>query len=240
MRSMRSRRPVAPSRGTWLTTTDAKCSLDHRGDELSKDTEPPEPAQPELRRSRREVGQALSEPAQEAAVREAGDQHRRCVTPCPIAPRRRRPDERARRVAPELALPRTRTKIRAEPFRNVHPPSSVTSGGCRGPAGNRMSSTILATIIQRSAKRAGIQKHVSAHTLRHTAATWLRQQTGDARLVAAYLGHADLSTVSRYAHIATDELHAAADAISEMAGLADPCTTRTLRLTHWAEGVGSR
>src|SRR6202012_2149261 len=81
-------------------------------------------------------------------------------------------------------------------------------------AGNRLSSTILATIIQRSAKRAGIQKHVSAHTLRHTAATWLRQQTGDARLVAAYLGHADLSTVSRYAHVAPDELHDAAAAIA--------------------------
>jgi site-specific recombinase XerD len=55
---------------------------------------------------------------------------------------------------------------------------------------------------------------VTAHTLRHTAATWLRQQTGDARLVAAYLGHADLSTVSRYAHVAEDELHDAAAALA--------------------------
>jgi site-specific recombinase XerD len=44
-------------------------------------------------------------------------------------------------------------------------------------------------------------------TLRHTAATWLRQATGDARLVAEYLAHADLSTVSRYAHVAPAELH---------------------------------
>jgi integrase/recombinase XerD len=56
-------------------------------------------------------------------------------------------------------------------------------------------------------ERAGIHKHVSPHTLRHTAATWLRQQTGDARLVAAYLGHADLSTVSRYAHVPDRDLH---------------------------------
>jgi site-specific recombinase XerD len=53
------------------------------------------------------------------------------------------------------------------------------------------------------------------HPLRHTAATWLRQQTGDARLVAAYLGHADLSTVSRYAHVASDELHQAAAALGD-------------------------
>jgi integrase len=56
-------------------------------------------------------------------------------------------------------------------------------------------------------------------TLRHTAATWLRQATGDARLVAEYLGHADLSTVSRYAHVAPAELHDAADAIAARAGL---------------------
>ena len=46
-------------------------------------------------------------------------------------------------------------------------------------------------LMPRLAKRAGIEKRVTAHTLRHTAATWLRQATGDARLVAAYLGHAD-------------------------------------------------
>jgi hypothetical protein len=31
---------------------------------------------------------------------------------------------------------------------------------------------------------------------------------------AAYLGHGDLSTVSRYAHVAEDELHDAAAALS--------------------------
>jgi integrase/recombinase XerC len=79
-----------------------------------------------------------------------------------------------------------------------------------GLEGKRLQPTILAGIITRAAGQAGLEKRVTAHTLRHTAATWLRQQTGDARLVAAYLGHADLSTVSRYAHVAEDELHEAA------------------------------
>jgi integrase len=78
---------------------------------------------------------------------------------------------------------------------------------------------VLGLIIRRAAERAGLEKHVTAHTLRHTAATWLRQQTGDARLVAAYLGHADLSTVSRYAHVADEELHSAAGAIAASGGL---------------------
>lgn len=50
-------------------------------------------------------------------------------------------------------------------------------------------------------------------------AAWLRQQTGDARLVAAYLGHSDLSTVSRYAHVAADELHDAAAALAARAAM---------------------
>lgn len=97
-----------------------------------------------------------------------------------------------------------------------------------GLAGKRLTSTILATLIRRAAERAGIEKSVSAHTLRHTAATWLRQQTGDARLVAAYLGHADLSTVSRYAHVAESELHDAATALGERGGVAAAFASRQL------------
>ncbi len=84
-----------------------------------------------------------------------------------------------------------------------------------GLGGARLQPTILAGIIRRASTRAGIEKHVTAHTLRHTAATWLRQATGDTRLVAEYLGHSDLSTVSRYAHVANEELHTAAQALAD-------------------------
>jgi site-specific recombinase XerD len=89
-----------------------------------------------------------------------------------------------------------------------------------GLEGKRLQAGILAQIIRRAATRAELAKHVSAHTLRHSAATWLRQQTGDARLVAAYLGHSDLSTVSRYAHVAEADLHQAAEAIGRSGTLA--------------------
>jgi site-specific recombinase XerD len=88
-----------------------------------------------------------------------------------------------------------------------------------GLEGKRLQPTILAAIIRRAAERAGLEKRVTAHTLRHSAATWLRQESGDARLVAAYLGHSDLSTVSRYAHVAAEELHEAAAALAARAGL---------------------
>jgi integrase/recombinase XerC len=86
-----------------------------------------------------------------------------------------------------------------------------------GLEGGRLQETILADVIRRAAKRAGIEKHVTAHTLRHTAATWLRQELGDTRLVAEYLGHADLSTVARYAHVDRKELFTAASRLEELA-----------------------
>jgi integrase/recombinase XerC len=84
-----------------------------------------------------------------------------------------------------------------------------------GLEGARLQPTILAGIIARAASAAGLEKHITEHTLRHTAATWLRQATGDTRLVAEYLGHADLSTVSHYAHVPDGELHDAAQLLAD-------------------------
>jgi site-specific recombinase XerD len=110
-------------------------------------------------------------------------------------------------LAPQLA-----NELRQ--LRNERRPAPTDPVFC-GLEGKRLQPTILAGIISRAAERAGLTKRVTAHPLRHTAATWLRQQTGDARLVAAYLGHADLSTVSRYAHVAEVELYEAATVLAK-------------------------
>ena len=47
----------------------------------------------------------------------------------------------------------------------------------RGLQGGRLQPTILAAIIRRSAARAELSKPVTAHTRRHTSATWLRRAT---------------------------------------------------------------
>lgn len=106
---------------------------------------------------------------------------------------------------------------RLERWLRTHPGDASDPVFC-GLGGARLQPTILAGIIRRASARAGISKRVTAHTLRHTAATWLRQATGDTRLVAEYLGQSDLSTVSRYAHVASEELHAAAEALGEDPG----------------------
>lgn len=91
-----------------------------------------------------------------------------------------------------------------------------------GLEGGRLRAKVLAAIVSRATRRAGINKHVTVHTLRHTAATWLRQGSADARLVAEYLGHADMSTVARYAHVGNDELHGAVEQLAQRAGYRTP------------------
>jgi len=108
-----------------------------------------------------------------------------------------------------------------ERWRREREPSPAEPVFC-GLAGGRLQGNVLADVIRRTVRGAGLSKHVTAHTLRHTAATWLRQATGDTRLVAEYLGHADLSTVSRYAHVASEEMHAAVQTLADRAAMQSP------------------
>ena len=68
-------------------------------------------------------------------------------------------------------------------------------------SGKQLSRVMIFKIIKKLTEKAGIQKNVSPHTLRHSFATHLVEGGADLRAVQEMLGHQSITTTEIYTHL---------------------------------------
>ena len=74
--------------------------------------------------------------------------------------------------------------------------------------GTKLTTARLWQIVKKHAQRAGLEKNVYPHLLRHSFATHLLSNGADLRIIQEMLGHADISTTQVYTHVDQQRLKA--------------------------------
>lgn len=70
----------------------------------------------------------------------------------------------------------------------------------------RLTARSVQRMVEKYARLAGITKHVSPHTMRHSYATDLLMNGADLRAVQSMLGHSNISTTQVYTHVTDQHL----------------------------------
>ena len=102
-----------------------------------------------------------------------------------------------------------------------------------GPKG-KLSDRNIQKIVKKAAIKAGIQKDVHTHTLRHSFATHLLNEGVDIRKIQTLLGHEKLATTEIYTHISNEDLKK----INPLDSMAKDKSWKSKRLTEFSEVKG--
>lgn len=104
-------------------------------------------------------------------------------------------------------------------WRSANPKPKTHLFPGKGPNQNRdvpIDSRSIYDAVQQAAERAGLDKRVHPHTLRHCFATHLLESGADLRTIQLLLGHADLKTTSWYLHLSERHLSATASPLDSL------------------------
>jgi integrase/recombinase XerD len=105
-------------------------------------------------------------------------------------------------------------------------PSRVNSGEADKP----ITTKTVYFAVQQAARRAGLQKPISPHTLRHSWATHLLENGADLRTIQILLGHADLEHTTVYLHLSQRHLQAVSNPVETIAVVTPDTLNRSYKL----------
>jgi len=111
----------------------------------------------------------------------------------------------------DLAIPEYLIDL-LDSWKNKRPESDYFFSTLKG---KRLLPRYIQCMVGRYKKRAGIEKNVTPHTLRHTYATYFYKQTKDIETLRRILGHADISTTTIYITLANTDVEAGMKAFNE-------------------------
>ncbi len=105
--------------------------------------------------------------------------------------------------------------------RNVHPEATPAGLGTEMTVtelipGRPLNPRYIRALVARLAAKAGIEKRVTPHVLRHTAATRMLKAVGDVRRVQEFLGHSSVSTTQVYTEVLAQDVAEAVDAVPDV------------------------